>query len=184
MFYDNNETRLEFGGFYESIHKGIIDSQIESFIEFDNDENDTNKTEEDYNFNYSLMYQDYIEQYCKLLEDYILNEYNIDVNFTDLKLVSPQYYNFETDKIECKLDKPSTIRDYFKTHEDFLDYLQDATQSYDGYTSYYNFDEALNNKNNILLLYIFQYICNKFYNTDNFYDIYVDIIEEDSMMLA
>ena len=71
--------------------------------------------------------------------------------------------------------------DYFKTHEDFLEYLKSATQSYDGYISYYDYNDALNNKNNILMIYIFQYICREFEENTYFEDIYIDIeLEKES----
>jgi len=173
--FEYNETRLTFGGFYESIHSNNIDNLIECYIEYYNEENNTNKEYDDFDFDYSKMHNQYIKQYCDLLEDYILNEYNLDIKFTDLQLISPSYYNYETDKIECKINKPSTLMDYFKTHYDFLEYLESATQSYSGYTSHYDYDGALNNKNNILMLYIFKYICNEFEKDNYFDDIYLDI---------
>ena len=173
--FEYNETRLEFGGFYESIHSHNIDNLIEYFIEDYNQENNTNKEYDDFDFNYDLMHNQYIKQYCNLLENYILNEYNLDIQFTDLQLISPSYYNYETDKIECKINKPSTLMDYFKTDKDFLEFLKESTQSYSGYTSHYDYNEALNNKNNILMLYIFKYICYEFEKDNYFDDIYVDI---------
>lgn len=183
-YFKENETRLEFGGFYESIHSEVIDNQIEYFIESENDLNDTNKQHDDYNFDYKSMQNQYIKQYCEMLSDYIKKEYDLNIEFSNLKLISPKYYNFETDKIECEVSNYKDLINYFKNDSDFLDYLNQATQSYDGYTSFYDMRDALNNKDNILMLYIFQYICNQFYNDGYFYDIYIDIIEENSVMLA
>jgi len=183
-YFKENETRLEFGGFYESIHSEIIDNHIEYFIESENDLNDTEKEYDDYDFDYQSMYNQYIKQYCKMLSNHIKNEYNLNIDFTDLKLISPKYYNFETDKIECKVSNHKDLISYFKNDNDFLDFLNQATQSYDGYISYYDFNQAINNKDNILMLYIFKYICNEFYDNAYFYDIYIDIELEKEKEIA
>ena len=76
------ETSIHFGGFYESIHDGNIDSMIETY---------------EYNFedvDYKKTFESYIEAYCYKLESYILDEYLIDIDFKNIKLFSPQYYNY------------------------------------------------------------------------------------------
>ena len=171
-----NETTINFGGFYESWHGEQINDSIDRFIEDYNEENNTELEYDEFNFDYSEIENQYINQYCNLLENYILNEYNLDIEFSDLKIDSPKFYNYSTDRIDCKINKPSTLMDYFKTDKDFLEYLKESVKSYDGYISYYDYNEALNNKNNILSIYILEYICNKF-NTEKqpFFDIYIDI---------
>jgi len=174
--FEYNETTINFGGFYESWHGEQIDYTIDRFIEDYNEENNTNKEYDDFDFNYDLMHNQYIKQYCDLLEDYILNEYNLDIKFSDLKLISPKFYNYSTDRIDCKINKPSTLMDYFKTNKDFLEYLKESVKSYSGYISYYNYDDALNNKNNVLTIYILEYISNEFNTKEKpFFDIYIDI---------
>ena len=51
---------------------------------------------------------------------------------------------------------------HFKKDDDFLEHLKGRTQSYDGYQSFYTFDDALSNKNNILNMYLFEYLSNQF----------------------
>ena len=176
-------TTIQFGGFYHSLHSDIIDNSINSYIQYMNDENDTNKNESDFNFNYSAMYQDYINQFIPILEDHIKDNYNIDIKFSNQYLWSPKEYNFATDEIIADIDKPYTLIDTFKSNQDFLDYLKQSTKSYDGYMSYYTYESALNNKNDILPVYIFSYIINKWYETEDFYNkildgIYIDVIQK------
>ena len=153
------ETTINFGGFYHSIHDGNIESMIESsydggnYPEYHFDNIDHKKTE-----------QSYIEDYCSKFTNYILNEYGITINFKDLKIWSPSEYNFNTDKIDCFVSKSQSnkLTNHFKKNDDFLKFLKDRTQSYDGYWSFYTFDEALNNKDNKLIMYLLEFLSNEF----------------------
>ena len=155
---NNIETSIEFGGFYESIHDGNVDHMVEAY-EYDFDHVDYKKT-----------FQSYIESYCSNLEDYILDEYEVNINFKDLKLYSPQYYNYSTDVIDCKIKSKEAfqLNEVLKTNQDFLNFLKDRTTSYDGYMSFYKYDEALNNKDNILIRYVLEYICNQYNDYSKF----------------
>ena len=148
---NNIETSIKFGGFYESIHISNIDHMVEAY-EYDFDDVDYKKT-----------FESYIDSYCSKLENFIFNEYKVNINFKDLKLYSPQYYNYSTDVIDCKIKfkEAYELNEVLKTNEDFLDFLKDRTTSYDGYMSFYTYDDALNNKDNILIMYVLEYICNQ-----------------------
>jgi hypothetical protein len=53
--------------------------------------------------------------------------------------------------------------------------LKDRTKSSSGYISHYSYDDALNDKNEILIDYILEFLVNKFeenYYPDNFDSIY------------
>ena len=153
---NNIETSIKFGGFYESIHDLNVDYMVEAY-EYDFDHVDYKKT-----------FNSYIESYCYKLESYIYNEYKVNINFKDLKLYSPQYYNYSTDVIDCKIKSKEVykLNEVLKTNKDFLDFLKDRTISYDGYMSFYKYDEALNNKDNILIMYVLEYICNQLNNKE------------------
>lgn len=153
---NNIETSIKFGGFYESIHDLNVDYMVEAY-EYDFDHVDYKKT-----------LNSYIESYCHKLESYIYNEYKVNINFKDLKLYSPQYYNYSTDVIDCKIKSKEAykLNEVLKTDEDFLKFLKDRTTSYDGYMSFYKYDEALNNKDNILIMYVLEYICNQLNNKE------------------
>ena len=153
------ETTINFGGFYESIHDGNIESLIESYYE------DGNYPEYHFdNIDHKKTEQSYIEDYCSKFTNYIFNEYGFKINFENLKLWSPSEYNFNTDKIDCNINKTQSNKliNHFKKDDDFLEHLKGRTQSYDGYRSFYTFDDALNNKNNILIMYLLEYLSNQF----------------------
>ena len=71
---NNIETSIKFGGFYESIHISNIDHMVEAY-EYDFDDVDYKKT-----------FESYIDSYCSKLENFIFNEYKVNINFKDLKL--------------------------------------------------------------------------------------------------
>ena len=180
MLNNKIKTVIKFGGFYDSIHSAIIDNDIESYIDIKNDCNDTDLTESDYDFNYKDMQMQYLKQYISDYVDFIESEYNLNINIDDISLYSPKEYNFKTDEVDCYISKSdeNKLIKHFKKDNDFLEYLQNATQSYDGFYSYYSFDRAYNNENDILTLYIFEYIANKYQESDNFNtDIFIDISE-------
>lgn len=174
------KTVIKFGGFYESIHSDLIDMQIEDYIEYTNQENNTELNYDDYDFNYKDMEMQYLKQYVSDYQDFIESEYNLNINIDDISLYSPKEYNFKTDEIDCfisKSDENKLIK-HFKKDNDFLEYLKDSCKSRDGFISYYKYDSAIMNQDNILTLYIFEYIAIKYQESDRFNtDIYIDISE-------
>ena len=146
------ETSINFGGFYESIHDGNIDHMVEAY-EYDFDHVDYKKT-----------FQSYIDEYCSKLSSYINDEYQVDIDFKNIKLYSPQYYNYSTDVIDCKIhtNQVNSLNEILKKDNEFLSFLKDRTTSCSGYVSFYTYDDALNNKDNKLIMYVLEYICNKF----------------------
>ena len=146
------KTSINFGGFYESIHDGNIDHMVEAY-EYNFDDVDYKKT-----------FESYIQEYCYKLKSYILDEYLIDIDFKNIKLYSPQYYNYSTDDIDCKINtnQVNSLNKILKKDNEFLSFLKDRTTSCSGFVSFYTYDQALNNKDNKLIMYVLEYICNKF----------------------
>ena len=111
------ETSIHFGGFYESIHDGNIDSMVETY-EYNFDDVDYKKT-----------FESYIQEYCYKLKSYILDEYLVDIDFKNIKLSSPQYYNYSTDNIDCKINanQVQSLNKILKKDNEFLSFLKDRT---------------------------------------------------------
>ena len=145
-------TSIRFGGFYNSIHDRNIDYMVEAY---------------EYNFddvNYKKTFQSYINEYCYKLKSYILDEYLVDIDFKNIKLWSPQYYNYDTDIIDCKINtnEVNILNNILIKDDDFLSFLKERTTSCSGYVSFYTYDDALNNKDNKLIMYVLEFISNKF----------------------
>lgn len=66
---------------------------------------------------------------------------------------------------------------HFKKDNAFKKWLIDATKSYDGYHSFYTYDDAINDKDNILLVYAFKWLSEslnddwlQYYDFNNVYE--------------
>jgi hypothetical protein len=169
---------INFGGFYCSIHEQLIDSMLDSYYQ-DDDGNTL-----DYYFldiPYGDIFQKYSKNYLLFLKEYLYENYNLQFKPVYKQLTSPKEYNFSTDKINIDLNNLdcNKIIKHFKKDNDFLEYLKKATKSVSGYWSFYDYDNAINNKDNILIVYIFDYICQlddikkewlQYYDFNNFYE--------------
>tara|TARA_R110000744_G_scaffold232176_1_gene350252 strand:+ start:364 stop:906 length:543 start_codon:yes stop_codon:yes gene_type:complete len=166
--------RIDFGGFYGSTHEAMIDNLIEYY----GDDEDEDYIKQDINLfdyvDYQKTFDNYIKSYCSILRDHIFYEYDIDIEYKNISLKSPKFYNFETDVIYCSTLKKDQLKLNKKLlrDQDFIDYLKKSTKSYDGYMSFYSFDEAVSDKDNILHQFVYTFICSKF---DDYSDIEFDL---------
>ena len=183
QFYKENDlisVRIDFGGFYESIHDSRIEGDIESYLDCEllNLLEDS-KIQEIYdNINFNDIRNKYIVGYCNCLGNIILNEFGISFDFVNLKLDSPREYNFETDVILCEVDKgkiQSLTNIFLNSSEykkDFIKHIEDITTSKSGYIPFYSFEDIMNNKNDMLYTQAFNFLIN---NTELTQDIPTDI---------
>ena len=95
----------------------------------------------------------------KMIEAY---EYDWEnVNYTDT-------HNSYIDDYASKLS--SFILSEYKIEIDFKNIkLNSPTKSYDGYMSFYNYNQALANKDDILIFYVLEYVSNEFNEKYAFY---------------
>ena len=166
----NIKTQIDFGGFYHSIHSDVIEREIEAAI---CDDDGIIFDDCEYEVDYNKTRHNYIEHYCWLFEDYLDFQYDLKIKFKNLNLWSPREYNFETDSIICEITpaEHDKLTNHFRKDDEFLDYLTEATKSYDGYRSYYTIDDALRDKNGMLDVYILRYLASKFEN-DEYHSFY------------
>ena len=162
---DLKNITIEFGGFYGSIHEDLIEGAAEMMCDDDNGELD----QELYNnFGWINAHHKYCVAYLSQLEDFISDELEIDaVKFVFIELHSPKFYNYSTDKIIATMSENDErlITDTLKEDEDFINYLEERTASVSGFISFYSFDEAMNNKDGVLIEYVMAFLCNM-YNDD------------------
>ncbi len=152
------EFALEFGGFYHSIHSDKIDDDIEMY-EYDWEEVDYKKTHINYSKEYLLC---------------LNNE--LDMNLKFIELYSPKEYNFITDRIiaEIKYSDFKKLKKEYLANKKFINWLNEASKSYDGFSSFYSGVEEVSKENDILLQYMFRYIL-RVENENLEFDIYCDI---------
>ena len=106
------------------------------------------------------------------VQEAILKWENIKQDFKNIKLWSPKYYNYDTDVIDCKIDtnQAQSLNEILKKDNDFLSFLKDRTTSCSGFVSFYTYDDVLNNKDNKLIMYVLEYVCNQFNNKEVLYN--------------
>jgi hypothetical protein len=153
-----NKTRflIDFGGFYHSIHSDEIDHRIES-LEIDEDK-----------VNYKETCNNYCIEFINSINDML------ELNLKFIKIDSPKFYNFSTDKIEVEINENdfNKLKDtylidketqkYIWWNKEFVDYVNENSKSYDGFISFYNgFNEVIK-EDEILLQYMFNYILKEY----------------------
>jgi hypothetical protein len=160
-----NKTRflIDFGGFYHSIHSDEIDHRIESF-EIDED-----------NVNYKETCNSYCNEFIDSLNDML------ELNLKFIKIDSPKFYNFSTDKIEAEINENdfNKLKDIYLSDNEFIDYIELNSKSYSGFISFYNgFNEVIK-EDEVLLQYMFNYILNEYADEiDNYvFELDFEIIE-------
>lgn len=146
--YVNWSTRI-FSGFYESeLYNSDTEYRLNELMQ-----------DEDHPETYELDFEPYeraVSEFAvELLKDYCITYApdNIINSMDFVKLSSPRYYNFETDKLVIDVDFNLTkLKAYIKKYRaDFNQYLKDNFTSYDGFISY-----VANNYNDFMSEYTFE----------------------------
>jgi len=160
------KTTINFGGFYNSIHNDNIEWACESYFSDDNGVCDWDIILD--NVDFKKLHRVYIDLYCDLFSDWLKEKYNLSIKFKNISLSSPREYNFETDKILCDIDsvENESLINAMYAKPAFLDWVKDRTKSRSGYISFYDFDDVMNNKNDIFSVYAFEYLASEYESTD------------------
>jgi len=143
-----NKTKflIDFGGFYHSIHSDEIDNRIEYF-EINEDK---------------VNYKETCNSYCIEFIDSVNDMLELELKF--IQIDSPKFYNFTTDKIEAEINENdfNKLKDTYLNSNEFIDYVNENSKSYDGFISFYNgFNEVIK-EDEILLQYMFNYILKEY----------------------
>ena len=125
---------LNFGGFSDSIHSDLIDTEIESILETEN-------LEYDQICDYIDFKAIHLEYSKRLVLDF--ND-NFDLNLKFEQLIQPKEYNFTTDIIIVEMSMQDYNYLFLDTDQDELkNKITKATTNRDGYLAFYNYSEML-----------------------------------------
>lgn len=185
------ELIIDFGGFYESIHSGLIDSRLELDFEY-YQEREENFDPDGYwdSINYRETFRLYAIDYTKELFSYIENEYieeELDlerslrlssIDLENLYINSPREYNFSTDKIvipDASLGISIQLKWLFKKilNKDsrFREYIRSLTTSSSGYIPFYDYKEIVSlEKEDTALGMMLSYLAEVF-NRSEYFDV-------------
>jgi hypothetical protein len=131
-----------FNGLYETLVGDIIDSNEEREIEYHNEENGTDLTYDDFEWNHEKIRKDICVASCAVVETMIQDYLGTPCTIEFEKLISPRYYNFDNDAIDCIIDIDTTaIIEYCKENETaFSEYIKERYTSCDGFCSSWSND--------------------------------------------
>jgi len=92
--------------------------------------------------NLNIDYKQYENDISELACNFIESECNFIKSVKFEKLISPKFYNFSNDSINCEITLDvNKLSDYINDNlEAFKDYLKDNYTSYDGFSSSYSND--------------------------------------------
>ena len=125
---------LNFGGFYDSIHSDLIDTEIENILE-------TEDLEYDQICDYIDFKAIHLEYSKRLVLDF--ND-NFDLNLKFEQLIQPKECNFTTDIIIVDMAFQDYNYLFLDTDQDELKHkITKATTNRDGYSAFYNYSEML-----------------------------------------
>lgn len=177
----NNKTikfNLDFGGFYESFHIDMIERSIACYFDEDGEGLEYNDLFDNPNFNeddidFHAMQLDYAKQWF----DLYYNKVFPHGYFAGIE--SPKYYNFETDKIVVEISE-SKVHDIIMescSNYDIRDFIDEQSQSYDGFYSYYEGFDNVKKNPAVFMTYYTRYLSELHQDQiDCFYeDIWVDV---------
>lgn len=149
--------QVPFSGFYHSIHDMYIDNHIEGEIEYL--ESALGYTDEQldiikdrfYDMDYAPIRKAICEHYIDAYNAVFYDEYDIHLDLEYSQLISPKFYNFETDRLYALIDE-SIYNDVTAliNSEDFKAMLKDKFKCRDGFMPFQSTLDAIDNNDTVL----------------------------------
>ena len=151
------EIQLPFSGFYYSIHDSYIDNHIE--CELDYLESELGYTDEQlgtikdrfYDMDYAPIRKAICEHYIKAYNAVFYDEYGIYLDLEYSQLISPRFYNFETDRLYALIDESiyNEVTALIKS-EDFKVVLKEKFKPQSGFMPFQSTLDAIENNDTVL----------------------------------
>lgn len=128
------QTSINFGGFYYSIHRDILDSELECL------------GYEDEVINFEATHKAYCKNYIKVLNNIL------DTNLIFKALNSPKFYNYSTDIINVEISKKDILKlfKYIKGEDlkqEVFNIIKKVSTSKDGYLAFYEYKDFFKKEN-------------------------------------
>lgn len=151
------EIQLPFSGFYESIHDMYIDNHIEYELEYL--ESELGYTDEQldiikdkfYMMDYAPIKKAICEHYIQAYNQVFYDEYNIHLDLEYSDLISPRFYNYETDRLYALIDE-SIYNEVSEmvNNESFKTMLKDKFKPQSGFMPFQYTLDAIENNDTVL----------------------------------
>lgn len=138
------EIRIPFPGFYESVLSYELDSEENQLAESMAEDCD-HLTDTDYAdliwrcANYSAAFDYLAREYVGYFNEWVENETGVNLALEFVEMKSPREYNFETDKIFCKVDFEALKKLFGQLSEGILEEtINGHLKSRSGFISFYS----------------------------------------------
>lgn len=151
------EIQLPFSGFYHYIHDMHIDNHIEYELEYL--ESELGYTDEQldiikdrfYMMEYAPIRKAICEHYINAYNAVFYDEYNIHLDLEYSQLISPKFYNFETDRLYALIDESiyNEVTALINS-EDFKTMLKDKFKVQSGFIPFQSTLDAIENNDTVL----------------------------------
>ena len=168
---------IPFEGFYYSVYEGMVENIIDNEIEEGYLKNDDN-------VNYRGIFEAMAQSIFDDIMEIFIDETNINSLYSNHiiydGLSSPKYYNYTTDKLRAEIsyNNYSLIYGKYIINDDFINYVNEASKSRDGFASFYEGINSVASEPSIFLEYLFEwFVLNEYRNeiidktTDNLHEI-------------
>lgn len=101
---------IPFAGFYNSMFSGELDAVQERFVEYEVEKNPGLDPDIPNNAlwhcaDYGIAYDHIARAYVAHFNQYLIDEYDLDLGLKFESMQSPREYNFETDRIFCEISE-------------------------------------------------------------------------------
>jgi hypothetical protein len=139
---------LNFGGFYESFHDDICERATAWAVGADDPDTGEIDSEALYskNIDWASVYTEYAQQWLDLFND----ETGARLEF--VRIVSPRFYNFETDAIIAECSRRDLLRlldhaRWLGIRDNVRERMRDLTQSRSGFIAFYSYEDLFKSEN-------------------------------------
>ena len=136
---------LPFSGFYHSMH----DFYIDNFIEYLSDDcnEDSLSAEQVEMIEYKPIFEAVCKHYIEAYNQVFYDEYDIHLDLKFSCMTSPQFYNFETDRLYAEVEQDTFNQIVALLSDDAIQSkLKDKYKSRDGYFVFESTLEAIEQK--------------------------------------
>ena len=174
----NNEIHfyMQFGGFYNE--RGFPYTHVSDYaaMHFDKDCGDDLTEEEWEKIDWCKSYENYAKDLIDTLNIYL----GTSMRFLDLW--SPQYYNYHTDEIHTAIDidEYKYLRREFLSRQQFRDFVNETSQSRPGWSSHYKGLTEVAADDEILLIYMFNYM----FDNEHVHHLLIDLNDDLDYQIA
>ena len=139
-------TAIPFAGFYESVFSAELDNVEEQNAEYMAEENPKIHAKDYaeifyYCMDYGAAFRQIAAEYAVAFNEYIKDEFDLDLDLKFEGLESPKEYNFTTDRIFCHISDEAILKLHAAVPEEVMAAEVKARfTSRDGFISFYNGD--------------------------------------------